>query len=319
MSTPLDPGWQILEMANDLVARGEKFAIATVVWRRAPSSGHHGARAIITADGEIHGWIGGACAEPVVIREAQRVITEGEPQLILLGAPEEFGHVPEGMVSVPMACQSEGALQVYIEPVQSAPHMLVVGRSPMATTLVDLAAVLGWRTELTDAGAFTADQVDKSSIVIIATQGHDDETALERAVNAEPAFVGLVASHKRGTLVLEYLANRGVHEERLEQVRVPVGLDLGHTSHTEIAVAVLAELVALKAEGEFRPRPLESTSEATIPDTAIDLVCGMTVAANETSRPYEYQGTTYYFCAPGCRTAFEKDPERYIKETAHAH
>lgn len=313
-------GWRILEMAGELADQGVQFALATVVWRQGPSSGHQGARAIITADGEIHGWIGGACAEPVVIREGQRVIAEGEPQLILLGAPEEFGHVPEGMVSVPMACQSEGALQLYIEPVLTTPRLLVVGRSPMATTLVDLASVLGWRTDLVDASEFTADHVDRDSIVIVATQGHDDEDTLERAAEAEPAFVGLVASHKRGEAVLGYLADRGVPTEFLDRVRVPVGLDLGHTSHTEIAVAVLAELVALKAKGELSPALAEaSTSEGDAESgTAIDLVCGMTVSADESSRPFEYEGATYYFCAPGCRTAFEREPEKYIKETARA-
>ena len=309
-------GWRILELANELVTKGEKFALATVVWRQGPSSGRQGARAIITADGEIHGWVGGACAEPVVIREGQRVIAEGEPQLILLGAPEDFGHVPEGMVSVPMACQSEGALQLYIEPVLSTPQVLVVGRSPMARTLVDLAAVLGWRAELVDSAAFSGDMSDASSIVIVATQGHDDEETLERAVRARPAFVGLVASRKRGEAVLGHLAGRGIPQEDLDRVRVPVGLDLGHTSHNEIAVAVLAELVAMKSQGHFTPST--GTVEHTKTETAIDLVCGMTVAAEDSSRPHVYEGTTYYFCAPGCRAAFVKDPEKYIKETARA-
>ncbi|HXV72930.1 MAG TPA: XdhC family protein [Acidimicrobiia bacterium] len=310
-------GWQILEKASQLAAQGVQLALATVVWRQAPSSGHQGARAIITADGEIHGWIGGACAEPVVIREGQRVIAEGHPQLILLGEPGDFGHVPEGVVSVPMACQSEGALELYIEPVLSTPRMLVVGRSPMATTLVELATVLGWRADLIDSSDFRADLVDGNSIVIVATQGHDDEDTLETAVGASPAFIGLVASQRRGESVLGYLADRGVPEEKLQRVRVPVGIDLGHTSHTEIAVAVLAELVALKAKGEFGPTPPERTA-APAPETAIDLVCGMTVTADETGRPLEYEGTTYYFCAPGCRAAFEKEPEKFIKETVRA-
>ncbi len=317
MTAGAGDGWQILEVAGELADQGLPFALATVVWRQAPSSGHQGARAIITADGQIHGWIGGACAEPIVIREGQRVIAEGEPQVILLGDPADFGHVPEGMVSVPMACQSEGALQLYIEPVLSTPRLFVVGRSPMATTLVDLASVLGWRAELVDASDFTADLVDAASIVIVATQGHDDEDTLERAMQGSPAFIGLVASGKRGQAVMHHLADRGIPPEKLQKVKVPVGVDLGHTSHTEIAVSVLAELVALKAKGEFTPMPQE-TSGVAAPETAIDLVCGMTVAADETSRPYDYEGTTYYFCAPGCRTAFEKEPEKYIKETARA-
>src|SRR5713101_5319385 len=83
-------GWGVLEQAGELTRRGEAFALATVVWRQGPSSGQQGSRAIITASGELHGWIGGACAEPVVIREAQQVISKGEPRLLLLGTPEQF-------------------------------------------------------------------------------------------------------------------------------------------------------------------------------------------------------------------------------------
>ena len=305
-------GWKILEKAGELARQGQEFALATVVWRQGPSSGHQGARAIVTADGEIHGWIGGACSEPVVIREAQKVIADGEARVLLLGDPEDFGHVPEGMMVVPMACQSEGAMQLYVEPVQSSLHLVVVGHSPMAATLVDLATVLGWRAELVDSKEFVAGDVTSNSVVIVATQGHDDEDAVMHAAQADPAFVGLVASARRGAAVLDYLADRDVPQNLLENVRFPVGLDLGHTSHTEIAVAVLAQLVELKAAGELAPSL--SVSRADQPPSAIDPVCGMTVAADESSRPLEYKGTTYYFCAPGCRAAFEKDPESFINE-----
>src|SRR5579862_8877181 len=107
-----------LERMSELARSGRPFALATVVWRQGPSSSKQGSRAIITSDGELDGWIGGACAEPVVVREAKQVIAEGEARLILLGAPDQFGAaVPEGMTVVPISCQSEGALEIYIEPV----------------------------------------------------------------------------------------------------------------------------------------------------------------------------------------------------------
>src|SRR5262250_1627543 len=106
--------WEVLKQAGELERRGQAFALATVVWRQGPSSSQQGARAIITADGEVHGWIGGACAEPVVIREARQVIADGEPRLLLLGTPGQFGEaVPDGMTVAPISCQSEGALEVY--------------------------------------------------------------------------------------------------------------------------------------------------------------------------------------------------------------
>jgi xanthine dehydrogenase accessory factor len=314
-------GWRMIEMASDLARQGVEFALATVVWRQAPSSGHQGARAIITADGQMHGWIGGACAEPVVIREAQRAIEDRTPRLILLGAPDQFGDVPEGMMFVQMSCQSEGALQLYIEPVLPSPHLVVVGRSPMAATLVELAAGVGWRAELVDVADFKTAHVGSWSVVVVATQGHGDEEAVEQALAIGPAFIGLVASRKRGESVLGYLADRGVPSEKLQRVRVPVGIDLGHTSHPEIAVSVLAELVELRAKGVLDPEPVTTVSESPIEHqhdqehrpagTAIDLVCGMTVPADDTSRPFEHEGETYYFCCPGCRAAFEKDPSAY--------
>lgn len=306
--------WEVMDRARELAERGEDFALATVVWRQGPSSGQQGSRAIVTADGELIGWIGGACAEPVVLREAQRVILEGEPKLLLLGTPEQFGHVPDGMTVIPIACQSEGALEVYIEPVLSAPKVVVVGRSPMAHTLTELVRVLGWRAELIDGAEFSADRLDARSVVVVATQGHGDEEAVEQAVAGSPAFVGLVASHKRGESVLGYLADRGVARELLGRVQVPVGLDLGHTSHTEIAVAILAELVQLRAVGALAPSPTERTTAPAA--TAIDPVCGMTVNVDPANRPFEYCGTTYYFCCAGCRDAFEKDPAAYVPEEA---
>src|ERR1700685_547617 len=148
MGTDME-GLGVLEEMGELTRRGEAFALATVVWRQRPSSSQPGARAIITADGELRGWIGGACAEPVVIREAQQVMAEGTPRLLLLGTPEQFGAaVPDGMTVVPISCQSEGALEVYIEPVLPLPHLVIVGESPMARTLAGLAGTLGLGTEL---------------------------------------------------------------------------------------------------------------------------------------------------------------------------
>ena len=303
-----------MELAVELARSGQSFAMATVVWRKPPSSGQHGSRAIITSDGTLHGWIGGACAEPVVVREATRVIEAGVPSLIWLGQPEDFEgmHVPAGVVTVPMSCQSEGALQLFVEPVLAAPEVIIVGRSPMAMTLLDLVRDIGWRGEILDGSDFTAAAVNPSSVVVVATQGHGDEEAVEAAVAGNPAFIGLVASRKRGEAVLGFLADRGVPAERIAGVRVPIGLDLGHTTHREIAVAILAELVQLRASGTFASRPtLLPLAE---PAQVTDLVCGMTVAAVPANRPYAYQGTTYYFCAMGCRVAFEKDPESFIHQ-----
>jgi xanthine dehydrogenase accessory factor len=327
-------GLGVLEEMGELTRRGEAFALATVVWRQGPSSSQSGSRAIITAEGELHGWIGGACAEPVVIREAQRVMAAGTAKLLLLGTPEQFGAaVPDGMTVIPISCQSEGAIEIYIEPVLPAPHLVIVGVSPMAHTLASLARALGWRTELVNGPDFVTAGADERSMIVVATQGHDDEDVMERAVAARPAYLGLVGSRRRGAGVLGYLAERGVPQDQLDRVRVPAGLDLGSTTHQEIAVAVLAELVQLRASGALvRPaaeavkrlagaegsqetggEPGAGGANPVRSAQAVDPVCGMTVAAEPSGRPVRHEDVDYYFCCAGCRRAFEQDPDAYVK------
>jgi xanthine dehydrogenase accessory factor len=312
-------GTDVLAEMNELSRSGQAFALATVVWRQPPSSSQPGARAIITADGELRGWIGGACAEPAVIREAQRVIAEGTARLLLLGTPDQFGRaVPDGMTVIPISCQSEGALEIYIEPVGPAPHLVVIGGSPMARTLATLGHALGWRTDLVDGPGFDTSSADERSMIVVATQGHDDEDVLARAVAVRPAYLGLVGSRRRGATVLGYLADRGVPKEELNRVRVPAGLDLGRTTHQEIAVAILAELVQLRASGALSaPRAAAAAKpgqrRVAAPAEAVDPVCGMTVATASGQR-LRHNGTDYHFCCAGCRQAFERDPDAYIKE-----
>jgi xanthine dehydrogenase accessory factor len=241
---------EVLQLAAELSGRGEPFVLATVVWRRAPSSGKEGATALITPDRKVRGWLGGACAEPTVVREALKALEEGSPRLLFLGPPEELeGRARDGVVTVPIACQSEGALEVYVEPVLPQPQIVAIGRSPAAGALAALATGLGWRSVLVEDSADFGADIDGRSYVVVATQGHFDEEALERALATPAAYVGLVASRKRADAVMGYLRDRGVADEALARVHAPAGLDLGHVSTDEIAVAILAEIVQLRAAG----------------------------------------------------------------------
>ena len=315
---------EVLKAAQELTERGEPFVLATVVWRRRPTSGKEGAKALIDADGWMRGWLGGACAEPAVIREARRALRDGSPRLMYLGPPEELpARHGEGLVAVPIACQSEGAMEVYLEPVLPSPHVVIVGRSPAVDALARMATALDWRATVVDDGGSARDHerveevittldlekagVSDRSAVLVATQGHYDEEALERALATPAPYVGLVTSRKRAETVLAALRDRGVPEEALKRVRAPAGLDLGEVDHSEIAVAILAELVRLRAAGELAGA---AASEEPAAAEAVDPVCGMTVEV-----PARYRATftdeTYWFCSQGCRRAFEVDPERY--------
>ncbi len=324
-------GWDVLEHARELSRRGEAFALATVVWRRGPSSSKQGYRAVVTAAGKVYGWIGGACAEPVVVREARHVLAEGVPRLLFLGTPELEAAARDGMTFVPISCQSEGALEVYIEPVEPRPHLVVVGRSPMANALVLMAQAIGWRAVLMDADGGSAEDyplvehvvsgldyeaagVGDRSIVVVATQGHHDEDAVERALAANPAYIGLVGSRRRGAAVLGYLKDRGLPKETLDRVQVPAGLDLGKVMHREIAVAILAELVRLRAAGGLSAPVAGETAGVR---EAIDPVCGMTVDVASARHRLEHDAVTYYFCCPACRKAFERDPDAYQRTETH--
>lgn len=277
------------------------FAVATVTWRRGPSSGRPGARAIILADGTVEGWLGGACARPTVVAEALAALRDHRPRLLVLGEPDHRSEV----VNVAMACSSEGAMEVFVEPHLPAPHVHIVGSSPMVHTLARLSEVMGWRATVTDEPSFAG--VGPDSYVVVATQGHYDEPALEAALTTPARYIGLVASAKRSGSVLAWLRDRGLSDADLARIHSPAGLDLGHVEHEEMAVAILAQLVAL--------RSIAHTSlEVSIMEQAIDPVCGMTVDVANARFKTEHQGVTYYFCAPGCQKAFEQDPASFLPQ-----
>jgi xanthine dehydrogenase accessory factor len=319
---------ELLALAADLSRRHRPFLVATVVWARGPSSGKRGSSAIIDLEGNVTGWIGGACAEPVVRREAREAIADGKPRLLFLGTPEDIREVDRpDVISVPISCTSEGALEVFLEPMLPQPHVVAVGRSPAVRTLTDLALALDWRVTVIDEdgraehhpGAVEVvttltmpDGIDPGTSIVVATQGHYDEPALESALGTDAGYIGLVASARRAKTVLGYLEDRGIPREQLDRITAPAGIDLGHIQHREIGLAIMAELVALRAAGVMSggQEPAEPVH------TAIDPVCQMEVEVATAKWIAEHQGETYYFCAPGCKTAFEKDPSTFLASEA---
>ncbi|HEY1330842.1 MAG TPA: XdhC family protein [Actinomycetota bacterium] len=316
----------LLDLERTLQDRGEPYVLATVVWRRAPSSGKVGSRALITSDGRVRGWLGGACAEPAVVSEARRALSEGTPRLMFLGRADELAeHRREGVVSVPIACHSEGALEVYVEPVAPKQHLVVIGRSPAVDALARMAAALGWRTVVVDERGGPLDHpgvervvtgldldeagAGRHSFVVVATQGHYDEDALQGALASGAAYVGLVASAKRAEAVKGYLSDRGVPGEQLDRVRSPAGLDLGPVAHEEIAVAILAELVQLRASGEL-PKPAAAAGVPEVHEET-DPICGMSVDVSTARYRSAFEGRTYYFCSAGCLAKFESAPAEF--------
>lgn len=270
----------ILVEAGRLAAEGRPFALATVVDVERPASARRGDHAVVTQDGALRGWVGGACTEPTVVREALAALADGETRVVRV----------EG------GCESEGTIEVLVEPQLPAPLLAVIGESPAARTLGELARAIGWRV--------SGELGHGADAVVVASMGQGDENALEVALASEADYVGLVASAKRGSAVLADLRSRGLDEETVARVRCPAGLDLGPSTQEEIAVAILAELVAWR-----HTKPGSAVTELV---EAVDPVCGMTVSIAGARETAEHDGRTYYFCGAGCRSRFEADPERYL-------
>jgi xanthine dehydrogenase accessory factor len=281
----------VLIEAGRLSAQNKPYVLATVVHVERPASTRRGDRAIVTPEGALAGWVGGACSEPTVIREALRALEAGEPRLVRIGPRASSSEAGGDVVHAESTCASEGTVEVLIEPSLPAPILSVIGESPAALTLVELARTIGWKVSTGVSEAADA--------VVVATMGHGDEGVLEAALAGSAGYVGLVASSRRAAVVLGALREQGLGEEALARIRSPAGLDLGSSRQEEIAVAILAELVAWR---HARPRAEDVLAEA------VDPVCGMTVSIAGARERTTYKGVTYYFCNPGCRERFEADP-----------
>jgi xanthine dehydrogenase accessory factor len=286
----------VLVRAGQLASEGIPFVLATVVAVERPASTRRGDRALVTGDGELFGWVGGACSEPIVVREALRALADGEARLVRIGPAERVsdGADPDTVVAA-SSCASEGIVEVLVEPQLAAPLLAVVGESPAAETLARLAPDVGWRV--------VREPRPEAEAVVVATMGRGDAEALDAALATPAGYVGLVASAKRAGVELAALRERGLDEETLARVRSPAGLDLGPLTQPEIAVAVLAELIAWRHSRTVVP---------SVPEVAVDPVCGMEVAVATATETAVYGGRTFYFCASGCRSRFEAEPTRYL-------
>jgi xanthine dehydrogenase accessory factor len=183
----------------------------------------------------------------------------------------------------------------------------VVGESPIAIALADLAKRLGYAVELGPAEASEPSPDDAA--VVVASHGHDEERVLTAALRSRVPYVALVASQIRGDAVRQSL---DLPEELLAELHTPAGLEIGAETHEEIALAILAEIVALRrlgtAEAYASAPPEPAAAPASAPtEAAIDPVCGMEVAVSVASIQLERDGERYYFCSEGCRDSFSAE------------
>jgi xanthine dehydrogenase accessory factor len=315
----------LLETIVDLRRRRQPFATATVVRAERPTSSKPGDKAIISPDGILTGWIGGSCAHDIVVRNALESLEEGAPRFLTLSGSASVEAKRFGVIDVPMQCYSGGVLDVFIEPNLPKPQMVVVGYETIARALVRISRTLQFHVTVVDplatrAGVPEADEIvselklsalplGRESFIVIATHGRYDEEAVEQAAQTSASYIALVASPKRGSVILKQLRDRGVN---VDKVRSPAGLDIGAQGAEEIALSIVAEIVKERhvaaARADVAPGPSVAAAQAIVaePTEAVDPICNMTVIIAEARYRAEHDGRRYYFCCAHCMRTFEK-------------
>ncbi len=259
----------ILDLAAQRKSKGEPFALATVVRTLDVTAAKAGAKALIGQDGSIsEGWIGGGCARAAVLKAARQAMADGKARLVSIQPRdllESQGVTPgenrDGVVFANNFCPSQGTMDVFVEPILPRPTLLVLGASPIAVALANLAPTLGFEVIVAaakdDLGKFAgverkiegfqAPKMDAAhAYVVVSTQGAGDRAALKAAAAMEAKYVAFVGSRRKAATLRDELANEGVSRARLDAVKAPAGLDIGAITTEEIALSILTEMVAFR-------------------------------------------------------------------------
>jgi len=273
------------DILNSIAARkssGEPFAVATVVRTVAATAAKAGAKAVILPDGTIsEGWIGGGCARAAVLKAARDALADGRSRLVSVQPPEDLeghGHKPDeergGVRFAKNMCPSQGTMDIFVEPVLPRPQVVICGSSPVAVAIADLAGRSGFAVTVCAPSAEQAAFADAdrriegfalpvneaaARYVVVSTQGRGDEAALAAALAADIDYIAFVGSRKKTEALKSSLVQRGVTAERLAKLKAPAGLDLGAITPEEIAISVLAEIVAVR-RGKLRGDPRGSAA-----------------------------------------------------------
>lgn len=309
----------LFELSRELSHQGQPHAWITVVSVTSPSSSYVGAQAIVTADGSLSGWIGGGCVQSAAKAAALGALACGVPQKLRLSNIKDSS---EAIDVRPMACASNGEVELFIQPVALAPRLRIYGRTPIAATAAWLAREVDF-DPLTDQEAEDVDALnaleptgaaatptERETYALVATQGDGDETALEAALRSGARAVLVIASRRKAERLRAAMELRGISKERLDAMHAPAGPDIGAVTPNEIALAAVSGLVALRKRCR--------TQRATRPLAGyINPVCGAAVDPASAQSTISLGGQTHYFCCQACRTEFERDPQKYLEIAAH--
>jgi xanthine dehydrogenase accessory factor len=346
----------LLELSRELTRQNQAHAWITVISVTSPSSSYVGAQAIVRSDGELSGWIGGGCVQSAAKAAALRAIASAIPQRLRLSNSKD----PSEAIDVrPMACASNGEVELFIQPAAVAPRLRIYGSTPIVRiaawldreadfdplTDQEAADVEALANSAASVSASSAPAMDRETYALIATQGEGDELALEAALRSCARAVLVVASKRKAERLRTAMKLRGISEDRIDVIHAPAGPDIGAVTPNEIALAAVAGLVALRrghvsssvqhtrlADTQQTPaahkqhtRPTSTQHKRPAPTTAenqpvtgyVNPVCGAVVDPARALSSLTMSGQTHYFCCQGCRTEFEREPEKYLEIGAH--
>ncbi len=314
----------MLNKVQRLQQEKQEFAIAYVINRQVPSSGKPGDKAIIEKDGKLTGWVGGGCTRGIVIKEALDAINSGKSRVVNISPDQEVSTMP-GVMDYRMTCQSGGSLALYIEPVLPRPHLLIMGKSHVAMALSKIAKAMDYQVDIiakdSDQTAFPGadsilstdadhELIQANTYIIVCTQGENDVAALEYALKSNVNYVSFISSRRKANSIFRQLRDIGFTFDDLKTIKTPAGLDINAKLPEEVAISILAEIIA-----ELRKDPVNDelpTSAATISDNLfINPVCNIPIEKNSAKHIIRYEEKDYYFCCDGCKVKFEEDPARY--------
>lgn len=264
-------GDDVLKNIERLKAEGSPFAVATIVRTRDATSAKASAKAVVTPDEQIYGWIGGGCVQGAVRRAALQSLQDGEARLISV-KPEAAltaeglapGDSVEGIEYYRSMCPSGGTVDIFVEPSLPRPVLLVCGGSPVARAIAELAPHFGFsvavaapaedRARFAEAGRYMEGydlsgepNLDRAYIVV-ATQGKRDREALAAALKTDAPYISFIGSKAKAAKLREQLAKDGVPASAIERFKCPAGLNIGAITPKEIALSVLAEVVAKRRQ-----------------------------------------------------------------------
>jgi xanthine dehydrogenase accessory factor len=318
-------GEQLIQRGGELAREGEPFVTATVVRVQHPTSVTPGSTALVRPDGTIEGFVGGVCAQHSVRLYSLEAIRTGEPLLLRIvpdpdeidpdAAPIDSGHElarEEGAVTVRNPCLSGGAIEVFLEPTLSAPRLLAAGESPIVTALTRLGPEVGFDVVVSDGRRDQLTPAAGDFALVVSAHGRDELGVLRAGLELGIPYVGLVASPRRGRAVLDELRQDGVSQDQIDLIDTPAGLEIGALEPGEVALSILARIIAVRrADGvDLAARAASSTATGANahaePLTAVDPICGMTVVVVPGTPSAQRDGETTYFCCDGCRRSFEE-------------